>query len=390
MPIQFITGLPRAGKTLWTLTHIKARSEKENRKVYYCNIPGVTIPGWEEIDHPDKWLELPDGAIIVVDELQDFWGKQPTGSRVPPPILELSKHGKRGFDFYFITQEPNLVHSTPRDLCAHHWYVVRAWGAQAAAVYRFERMQVHPEKVKSKGEKFPWVYNKEAYGWYKSADMHNIKREIPKKIIAIPFIILFTALMIGAAIWAFQWTMGKAKGENKVDQTKVAVAPGGVNAPGAAAGPARALGPLNTAEYVKSYQPRLAGLAHTAPAYDELTRPKQVPMPAACVESKSGGCKCYTQQATPYDTSPEICRQIVRNGLFLAFLEPPKVGEASRSEKPPQADLSIAARTGGGGAMVIPSPAPNQTARSILPASSESDQAQPRVQPGSKWSFSPG
>ena len=156
MPINFVTGLPRAGKTLWTLTQVKARAEKEDRQVYYCNIPGITIPGWVELDHPDKWLELPDGAIIVVDELQDFWGKQPTGARVPPPILELSKHGKRGFDFYFITQEPDLVHATPRGLCQFHYYVIRAFGSSGAMIYKFDRMHTKPQGVKSQREKFPW------------------------------------------------------------------------------------------------------------------------------------------------------------------------------------------------------------------------------------------
>ena len=82
MPINFITGLPRAGKTLWTLTQVRALAEKDKRQVYYCHIPEVTIPGWLEIEHPDEWMKLPDGCIIVVDELQDFWGKMPVGAKV--------------------------------------------------------------------------------------------------------------------------------------------------------------------------------------------------------------------------------------------------------------------------------------------------------------------
>lgn len=51
MPINFVTGLPRQGKTLFTFVQVRERAEKENRPVYYCNIPEVTIPGWIEIDH---------------------------------------------------------------------------------------------------------------------------------------------------------------------------------------------------------------------------------------------------------------------------------------------------------------------------------------------------
>jgi len=332
MPINFVTGLPRAGKTLWTLTQVKARAEKENRAVYYCNIPGVTIPGWIELDHPDKWLELPDGALIVVDELQDYWGKNAQGARVPLPILELSKHGKRGFDFYFITQEPNLVHTTPRDLCAYHYYVVRAFGANGAAVYKFERMQSRPDKVKSKGEKFPWLYNKQAFTWYKSADVHNIKRQIPKKVLAIPFVLGLAVLAIWGAFQFFGSTLDKAKGSKPASSNVF----GGAVAQGGGAGQQQqARAPLTAAEYVASYRPRVEGLIHTAPAYDQLTAPKRVPVPAACIEMPSKGCKCFTQDATPYPTSAELCRQVVRSGLFLAFLDHPAPQPSTQSEKAP-------------------------------------------------------
>jgi zona occludens toxin len=380
MPINFVTGLPRAGKTLWTLSYVKAKAEREKRQVYYCNIPGVTIPGWIEIKHPDEWLSLPDGAFIVVDELQDFWGKQPTGAKVPAPILELSKHGKRGFDFFFITQEPELVHTTPRGLCQFHYYVIRAFGAGGCVIYKFQRMQTHPEKVKAKGEKFPWKYNKDAFTWYKSADVHNIKREIPKKVIAIPFAILLVIAAVWAAIAFFGRTTELAKNSGKT----VASAGGAQPLPGAANGAAAAKPIQTPAEYVASYQPRIPGLAHTAPAYDTLTVAKVVPVPAACVEMKTlpDGCKCWTQQATPYDTTPSLCRQIARNGVFLAFIQPSEVQPRPEPEKrveaaysPPSATLIENAKAAPGAATTVASAGPT---------------AQPRVQPGSKWSFQSG
>ena len=100
MAINFITGLPRQGKTLFTICFVKDRAERENRPVFYCNIPEVTIEGWTEIAHPDNWMDqVPNDALVIVDELQDFWGMASTGAKVPTPILELSKHGMRGLDF---------------------------------------------------------------------------------------------------------------------------------------------------------------------------------------------------------------------------------------------------------------------------------------------------
>jgi zona occludens toxin len=321
MSIKFVTGLPRAGKTLWTLCHVREIAEKEKRQVYTCNIPGVTIPGWLQIDTPDKWMEVPDGSIIICDELQDFWGLNSVGSKVPLQILELSKHGKRGIDFWFITQEPELVHRTPRALCEHHYYVIRAFGSNSAMIYKFDRMQAHPEKCKNKGEKFPWLYKKEAYGWYTSADVHNVKRKIPAKVIAIPFVML----MAGFAIWgAFKFFGGA------LDKAKHAPLAGAMAAPSPGMPgyiPAAQQNQKNAAmtleQYAAAYTPRVPGLIHSSPVYDSLTAPKQVPLPAACMSSKSKGCHCYTQQGTPYATTDQICHDMIAGGMFIPFQEPP-------------------------------------------------------------------
>lgn len=333
MPINFVTGLPRHGKTLWTITTVKERADKEQRQVYYCNIPGVTIEGWKQIEHPDEWLQLPDKAIIIIDELQDFWGKAASGQKVPEPILQLSKHGKRGFDFYFITQEPNLVHSTPRDLCEHHYYVVRAFGTHNAMVHKFDRLQLHPDKARNKNNSMPWRYPKEAFGWYKSADVHNIKRRIPWKVWALPIFVCIAAGMMYTSWQMLKGTLGRASGEKSF----LSGSPGGqvakglaqpgqapAGAPGGQGAPARV---MTTAEYVAQYQPRIPDLPHTAPAYDGVTAPTEAPYPAACVASATR-CKCYTQQATHLRISEQLCRDIAAGGFFMAWQRPQQAQQA--------------------------------------------------------------
>lgn len=331
MPINFVTGLPRAGKTLWTLCRVREIAEKENRPVFYCNIPGVTIPGWQEIEHPDKWMECPDRSIIVIDELQDFWQKGGTGANVPLPILELSKHGKRGIDFYIITQEAELVHATPRLLCQHHFYVVRAFGSQNCIVYQFERMQLHPEKVTKKAShKFPWRYNKEAFNWYKSADVHNIKRRIPWQVYALGMVILALPLFGYAVYWSFGHVKESATGGASGVLAAAGAGPAAVggSSQGSPVGRA-AQKKVTLAEYIEDRRPRFEGLTHTAPVYDELTKPSRVAYPAACMLSEKKGCHCYTQDGTQYKTTEEICRNIVAHGLFLDFdPEPKRVAEA--------------------------------------------------------------
>jgi zona occludens toxin len=323
MAINFVTGLPRAGKTLWTLDTVKRLAEKEKRQVYTCNIPEVTLDGWKEIEHPDLWLTLPVGSIVIIDELQDFWQKMPPGQKVPLPILELSKHGKRGIDFYIITQEPDLVHSTPRSLCQHHFYVVRAFGMHKGMVHKFERMQLHPEKVKKNSEKIPWSYPKQAFGrvdketgvvivkpWYKSAEVHTVKRQIPKKVFAIPLLLVFTGLVLWGGLHAFNNVIQKA---SKGGSSAAKLSAGAIPSPAAPADPR----PVMTAdEYVASFNPRINGFEHTSPRYDQVTQPTQAPYPAACVKM-GDKCRCYTQQATVLPTPEDICVQIVKNGYFM-------------------------------------------------------------------------
>ena len=336
MAINFITGLPRQGKTLFTICYVKEKAEKEKRDVYYCNIPEVTIDGWTEIDHPDKWMELPDNCLVLVDELQDFWGNAAIAAKVPEPILELSKHGKRGIEFYFITQDPSLVHITPRKLCEWHYHVIRSFGTQNCTVHKFYRMQNEPDKVKRNAEKIIWHYKTEVFGkkdkdgnwirkpWYKSADVHNVKRQIPWKVIALPIFVVLAVLMLYASYVLAMKTFSNAKSSVSANSDSAVAAlpssPGAASAPGPIPGPGFSpgqAGQLTAADYIKSYKPRINGFAHSAPRYDAVTQPVQAPYPAACLVM-SGRCDCYTQQGTLLASTPDdICRQIVEHGFFV-------------------------------------------------------------------------
>ena len=73
---------------------------------------------------------------------------------------------------------------------------------------------------------------------------------------------------------------------------------------------------MTAAEYVDARIPRLKDFAHTAPAYDDVTKPTEAPYPAACVQMGKT-CKCYTQQATLLQVSGAVCVKIVQQGFFM-------------------------------------------------------------------------
>lgn len=88
--------------------------------------------------------------------------------------------------------------------------------------------------------------------------------------------------------------------------------------------------PKTTAEFLEDNRPRIDGLPHTAPVYDDLAKAQQVPAPQACVVMGKQ-CKCFTDQATPIQMDPDLCQNIVKNGIFLPHL--PKQGMVTTEQQ---------------------------------------------------------
>lgn len=341
--INLITGLPGNGKTLFVIDLVQRLAAKENRPVYYSRIPELKIPGWTEID-PFEWFLCPPRSIIVIDEIQKsanpddpksptLFGLRKRGDPVPKWASELETHRHLGVDLFLLTQDPMLVDSHDRKFAQTHYHLMRKWGMAKSKVHRFNN-GVRPNVASPAGRTgsvaSTFAFPKRLYGVYKSADEHTHKVSIPFRVIlfwCLPFI------LIGLAYLA--WT--------RIDPSRKAVAP----PPGAAtpqtlsAAPGRRgrdnREPLSRAEYVAQFEPRVAGLAYTAPVYDEVTKPMQAPYPAACLELKvqpgselKDRCSCYTQQGTALELPADMCRSIARGGFFVAWEKPARDGSAGR------------------------------------------------------------
>lgn len=308
--IGLITGLPGNGKTLWALNFIKDKAEKENRPVYYSGIPDLNLP-WTEIDG-EKWMDCPANSIIVIDECQRIYRPRSYGSNVPPHVAQLETHRHKGIDIYLITQHPMLVDSNVRRLVGLHFHCVRKFGLAASTIHEWTSCKENCDKNRDESTRHEFKFPKEAFSWYKSAEVHTHKARIPMRV----WLLLVVPFVLVALVW-FIWSRFQTKVE-------------GIDGPGLpASGPVHQLGPaspvpgahsrqLTAAEYFQQHRPRILGLPHTAPVYDELTRPVHVPYPAACIASSSR-CQCYTQQATKLDVPSEICESIAKGGYFLAW-----------------------------------------------------------------------
>lgn len=233
MPIGLTTGVPGAGKTLYTVSEVLKRlvgatAEVEGRAVprrlCIAGIPDLLLPHelvesrkvppegytdpWGGVLrspgdpvtryvrlHAEKWVACDDdapgavpvpcsvenwwlwvepGDVVVIDECQNVFRPMPAGRRAPTFITQLEVHRHYGVDFELITQHPQLLHTAVRALVGQHRHVRRLFGRRAALVYEWDHCSP-PERVKTASTK-PWFYKKAAFGLYKSAQLHTKQR----------------------------------------------------------------------------------------------------------------------------------------------------------------------------------------------------------------------
>lgn len=322
--IELVTGLPGSGKTLQTIWRTKAKAEKEGRAVYYSGITDLTLP-WIEWD-AEKWMDIPANSIFVMDEAQRKFRPRGRTGEPPPYVSGLETHRHLGIDIVFITQNPMLIDSHVRNLCDRHWHVMRKFGTKFATIYEYTT-GVNANVATSRGKggfvRHEWRYPKEVFGYYKSAEVHTGKARVPMKVW------VFLAMPLVFATFAYlAWNRLSPEAKRKQAEEKIAADRAARGLPATGAGGSQqarvsrnANDVLTPAQYVERQQPRVPGLAYTAPAFDEVTKPTQAPYPAACIASITR-CVCASQQGTKLEVPDSLCRSIADGGFFVAWGQP--------------------------------------------------------------------
>lgn len=314
-PVILITGQPGAGKTLFAVSKfLKGRVNAFQAGIKGCVFPGVDAA---------KWFESPTGAIIVVDEAWKWFAPAPPTKEAPPHMARLPEIRHEGRTLVLVTQHPNDLDARVRRRVGKHYHLVRVFGSERSNVHEWNHCHEDVD-TRIETENFLWSYDKESFGLYKSAELHKIKVEVPRKLKRLPWILGIGGLAMAGGLW---YTIGSLQeGISPAAKTATTQPKSGLldalnlNKPGTAKPQiAQKATPMTAQEYVASLQPRIADLPHTAPAYDEITKPSVAPVIAACVKSASKGCHCWTQQATPLVVSAMVCEQFVKGGVFQSF-----------------------------------------------------------------------
>lgn len=318
--IYLFTGLPGHGKTLNAIKYVCENFK--DRPVYHNGINGLELD-WQECD-PKKWFELETGAVIVIDECQRVFPNRKQGAAVPDYVEQLETNRHSGHDLIIITQHPKLMDLHVRRLVDVHRHLLRQFGTNM--ITQYERTGVFEptsDNDKAKCIKKTLKLDKKYFDKYKSAEVHTVKTRVPWKIF-LP--VVFLGLFVATMFYFLNSKSAEAQpnekaGDDSVTQVARSGSPFGAGKE-----------PMTVTEYTAQLQPRIEGLAFTAPAYDELRKPQQYPWPQ-CVSSKLRGCKCYTQQGSRLDTSQALCHAIIERGLYDNARPPQNDSEAKTTSE---------------------------------------------------------
>jgi len=233
--ITLITGTPGSGKTLYAVW-LLSREVKRGRRIVVDGIKDLAIDH-ELVDEQwirDWYQQCHANDIIVVDEVQRIWPPVSVSVKPTPDIEKLHVHRHKGVDFIIITQHPQRLNKTIRDLVGRHVHVRRLFGLKQAMVYEWDHCH-NPNAGFRDAVKTRWGYPRKVFDMYTSAEVHTKQKAvIPKALFVLPI-----ALVI--AIWLGWKGFKSVSGLGKPDGSASALSPlGGFG--GAAGKPAGAVG----------------------------------------------------------------------------------------------------------------------------------------------------
>lgn len=190
MAIYLITGKPGSYKTA-SFIETALDEIKKGRLVYFCNVRGLKKEKYDlnTIDHFNEWEQVPEGAAIFIDEVQEFTRDISTTAKtedLPSWFTKLEKHRHMGYDFYITTQHPMFIHPHIRRLLEKHTHMQRSGGMPFSNKRQWHQVCNEPENLDNASIKkgcTTTIYrpNKKVFDYYESTVNDTHKFKIDKK-----------------------------------------------------------------------------------------------------------------------------------------------------------------------------------------------------------------
>lgn len=378
MPLYLTTGVPGAGKTLYTvakaLPDIAAQTFEYQgrtikRRLMVGGIPDLLIehdlidvpvfdpesyrddwssmrrdPGDPPLDVPYRadnwWLWCKPGDLIVIDECQRLFRPIASGRKIPQFIAKLETHRHYGVDFMLITQHPQLLHTNVRNLIGRQQTVRRMFGGRSTVIYEWDHCS-HPDKTKNAAVTY-WRHDKKAFGLYKSAEVHT------KPSAARPYHIYIGMAAVGVALFlGYRFYERRVMAPITHDQTATQSPGGGaldnlVKPPGTTA-------PVPTASMPKPSKPDVLLFVAMHPAPPMPEDMPQLPDHVAGCYMVGDRCQCVTTTpARLHEGYAPFCKAVMA-GLYAIpshRVATPSLAASAPSGMAPPAVASAASSSG--------------------------------------------
>lgn len=310
--ITLITGTPGAGKTAAAVDLII--SEYSDRPLYVDGLDGLVLDheSFDATTWPDT---VPDGALIVIDEVQRLWRPRAAGSKVPPSVAALETHRHHGLDFLIITQSPKLLDVNVRGLIGRHLHI-RDTGTLGRWIYEWPECNIDLA-FRACLNKRKFALPKHVFDKYKSASMHvKPVRKLSPMLTFAAVAVALALILIGVSVYKFRQLQDVPKVDSHADkprETQRLISES----------------PRLQKTFIDDrvdFIPRISGKPETAPAFDDVRKVTVMPLVAggACFLDD---CRCYTQQGTQVDMSSHDCRVWITrrpfNPYYVAAAERP-------------------------------------------------------------------
>lgn len=337
--ITLVTGSPGSGKSAYTLS-LMLSLLAHKRPLFVHGVTGLTIPHrlvrcgdsacmacgaldvdtYKRIRSAEDWEKwAPKGAVLWWDEVQHIHRPRTSGSKVPANVAAYETHRHRGLDFFLTTQHPGLIDSNVRNLVGRHVHLVSSWKGRT--------MWEWPECSSSLSNKSDAMRNsyalpKHVFPLYQSSQLHTKPlRKVPQAVYWFAVCIVAIAVLVGRLVIRLDEAISPPDPSEQTASIPMATGnPTGKSEVKPVVVPVN-LSPLAVAGLSKfDYQPneKTPNIPESAPAFIDLVKPSTFPKLAGCAVNpkKPDDCRCYTQQATRYNVSVDMCRAYIKYGKF--------------------------------------------------------------------------
>lgn len=315
--ITMITGGPGMGKSALAVELL--RTKYADRPIF-SNINGLTLDH-SPLPKLEEWTEerlndqgtvshhftFPAGAIVVIDECQQFFRPRSTGSKVPPYVSAFETHRHGGLDFILITQGSRLVDSNLRSLLKGGLHIFLK--SSYVGRFRYEKSECINEDDKASyglASKRRYKLPKTAFNLYKSAELHT--KPPRAKLPLAAFVVVAAVILSGVLTWRASDRIGSAIA-GADESLPLAESSSALDVPEARPRAAVALASVSSvpARMIEALTPVDPHNPLSAPLYAPVAPPVVAPQVVGCI-SMGKRCTCYTQQSTPVWLPDEQCR----------------------------------------------------------------------------------